>query len=363
MDILNNLNQENILLIILLIIAIAIFILLFFISVKLLKRKESHKEDNQSFILLQNQINEITKMLDRKMGESKEEFKSAVQTQFSESQKLIKDITQQVSQVQESNKQVFNIAEQLQNLEKVLKNQKQRGNLGERGLELVLSNILPPTAYKLQYLFRNGSIVDAIIKTKEGIIPVDAKFSLDNYQRLIDEKDDEKREILEKEFKNDLKKRIDETAKYIKQEEGTTSFAFMFIPAEGIYYDLLVNEIGAVKTNTRNLIDYAHKDKNVIIVSPTTFAAFLQTILYGFHAFKIEERTKEIQKNVEALKRHFKSYEEMTRKLGNNLTTTTNSYNMLFKELNKTGKDFNKITEGDKLEIDVLSIDKPNMEE
>ena len=114
--------------------------------------------------------------------------------------------------------------------------------------------------------------MDAVIITKEGIISVDAKFSLDNYNRLINEDDKERKAVLEKEFKNDLKKRIDETAKYIKPKDGTLPFAIMYIPAEGIYYDLLINEVGSVKVNTRSLIDYAYVDKNVMIVSPTTFS-------------------------------------------------------------------------------------------
>jgi DNA recombination protein RmuC len=204
----------------------------------------------------------------------------------------------------------------LQSLEKVLKNQKQRGSLGEAGLELILSNMLPPDAYHMQYAFKDGEVVDAAIFAKDGIIPVDAKFSLDNYNRLVNETDEDKRALLERDFKNDLKRRIDETAKYIKPKEGTLPFAFMFIPAEGIYYDLLVNEVGAVKVNTRSLIDYAYQDKNVVIVSPTTFAAYLQSVLHGFRAFRIEESAKLIGKRVGELGRHIKSYDEYMRKLG-----------------------------------------------
>jgi DNA recombination protein RmuC len=186
--------------------------------------------------------------------------------------------------------------------------------------------------------------VDAVIVTKDGMIPVDAKFSLDNYNRVTMAIDDKQREELEKEFKNDLKKRIDETSKYIRPEEGTLPFAFMFIPAEGIYYDLLVNEVGAVKVNTRNLIDYAYNDKKVIIVSPTTFAAYLQSVLYGFKAFKIEEGAKDIIKRVDELGKHLKAYEEYVAKLGNALSTTVNHYNSAYKELGKVDKDVTRIT-------------------
>jgi DNA recombination protein RmuC len=269
---------------------------------------------------------------------------------------------QGVTQVSESSKQVFTVAESLKNLEKVLKHQKQRGNLGEASLELILSNILPPTAYKMQYEFPGGETVDAVIMTKDGMIPVDAKFSLDNYQRLSEETDDSRKADLEKEFSNDLKKRIDETAKYVRTKDGTLPFAFMYIPAEGIYYDLLVNEVGAVKTNTRSLIDYAYKDKNVIIVSPTTFAAYLQSVLYGFRAFQIEEQAKDIRKNVEQLSRHIAAYEEYYKKIGTSLSTTVNHYNAGYKELGKIDKDVLRIT-GDTPGLEVAQIEKPLLTE
>jgi DNA recombination protein RmuC len=259
--------------------------------------------------------------------------------------------------VSESTKQVFTIADQLQNLEKVLKNQKQRGNLGEAGLELILSNILPPTEYKLQYGFKNGEVVDAIITTKDGMIPVDAKFSLDNYSRLVNETDDERKAELERDFKNDLKRRIDETSKYIRPAEGTLPFAFMFIPAEGIYYDLLVNEVGATKVNTRSLIDYAYNEKKVIIVSPTTFAAYLQSVLHGFRAYKIEEGAVQIRKNVGELGKHLKAYEEYHTKLGKNLGTVVNQYNFSGKELKKIDKDILRIT-GDSAGLEPMLIEE-----
>ncbi|MCH8136023.1 MAG: DNA recombination protein RmuC [Proteobacteria bacterium] len=252
------------------------------------KKKESDSDD-KGLLLLQQQLQELTRTMDLKMGESAQKMYDSMQTQSSQSQRLIQDInkqvheqlrlvTKEVAEVTESNKKVFDVGEQLQNLETVLKHQKQRGNLGEASLQLALENILPATAYKLQYMFEGGETVDAVIITKDGMIPVDAKFSLDNYRRLVDATDDAQRKILEKEFKNDLKKRIDETAKYIKPQEGTLDFAFMFIPSEAVYYDLLINKIGAVKVNTVSLIEYAAGQKKVMVVSPTTFLAYLQTV-------------------------------------------------------------------------------------
>jgi DNA recombination protein RmuC len=274
----------------------------------------------------------------------------------------VQDVTSKLEKLEATNKQVVSFTDQLQNLEKVLTNSKNRGSLGEANLELILSNILPPQNYEMQYRFKDGETVDAVIKIKNHLLPVDAKFSLENYRRILAETDLGKKVELEKMFKNDLKKRIDETSKYIRPNEDTLDFAFMFIPAEGIYYDLLINEVGAVKVDTGGLIDYAFKEKKVIIVSPTTFAAYLQTVLQGLRALQIEESAKEIRKRVEELGRHMISVDSYMQKLGNNLGTVVNSYNATYKELGKVDKDVVKITEGEK-KIEPLTLEKPQIEE
>lgn len=355
----------------LILVALVILLLLVnaFVVYQLLHRTDEKPETNDSLLLLQQQLEQLRSTMDDRMGKSSEQMYSSLKEQSERSQRLIQDINRQVSEqmqqviknvteVGESSKQVFTVAEQLQSLEKVLKHQKQRGNLGEASLQLALENILPAGAYQLQYSFPGGEVVDAVVETKDGLIPVDAKFSLDNYRRLVEAADDAERESLEKEFKNDLKRRIDETAKYIRPQDGTLPFAFMYIPAEAIYYDLLVNEVGSVKVNTRSLIDYAYKDKNVIIVSPTTFAAYLQSVLYGFRAFRVEETAKEIQKNVEKLTRHLQAYDQYFEKLGKSLSTTVNHYNAASKELAKVDKDVVKIA-GESIGHEVSALERP----
>lgn len=310
----------------------------FFILYRALRPKEQ-KDSGEGMMLIQQQLQHIGDQM----------------------RKSLVDVTREQTKTNEQTRQFVVIAEQLANLEKTLKHQKQRGNLGELSLELILSNMLSPGQYSLQHKFKNGETVDAIISTKEGIICVDAKFSLDNYNRVTNAIDDRQREELEKEFKNDLKKRIDETAKYIRPDEGTLPFAFMFIPAEGIYYDLLVNEVGSVKVNTRNLIDYAMHEKHVIIVSPTTFYAYLTSVIYGFKAFKIEQGAKDIIKRVDELGKHLKAYDEYMGKVHNSLGTTVNHFNAAYKELGKVDKDITRIT-GESMELDVKQIDKPTTE-
>lgn len=361
--------MTNILLTVLIFLLAAVLGGVFFVYKKIQDQQKPKEGEQNLFVMLQNQIQELNRTVDEKMAdthkamhETQQNLHKTIQSQFGQSTKVITEITEKLTSLDKTNQQVIGFSEQLNNLEKVLTSQKTRGNLGEAGLQLVLENILPPTAFELQYGFSDGDIVDAIVKTKDGIIPVDAKFSLDNYNRILEAMDDKQKEQYEKEFKNDLKKRIDETAKYIKPKEGTMDFAFMFIPAEAIYYDLLVNEVGAVKVNTRSLIDYAFKDKKVIIVSPTTFAAYLQTVLQGLRALKIEEGAKTIRKNVEMLGKHLKAYESFMQKLGGSMSTTVNHYNAAYKELGKIDKDIVKITEGERA-IEPEVLDKPKLEE
>ena len=328
----------------------------YFINKKIAEFLKSQKND-QSLLLIQNQINEITKTLDNRLNESSK----MMQNQFNESSKIITDVTEKLTKLDETSKQVLDLKTPLKNLEDILKNPKHRGILGEYQLEMILKNVLPPATYKMQYSFGDGDIVDAAIFVKDKIIPVDSKFSLENYNRIVAEKDPNARIKLEKEFKLDLKKRIDETAKYIKPQKNTMDFAFMFIPAEGIYYDLLINQVGAVKVNTRDLIEYAFIDKHVIIVSPTSFYAYLQMVLQGLKSLEIEESAKEIKERVEKLGRHIKNYEEYMKRMGNSLGTTVNHFNSASKEYKKIDKDVIKIS-GEKQTVEAIEIDKPKVE-
>ncbi len=333
---------------------LVIIILGFTVVILFLQRIHRSRKDDHAFILLQNQINEVNKTL----GENLSNTQEALQRQFSQSSRIIQEVTEKLTKLDETNKQVVGFAEQLKSLENVLTNPKQRGILGEYFLETLLKNVLPPAAYQMQYRFKDGEAVDAVIFVKDRIIPVDSKFSLENYNRLVEEQDPAARDRLEKQFKQDVKNRIDETAKYIRPDEKTMDFAFMFIPSEGIYYDLLINRIGTIKAQTRDLIEYAFKDKHVIIVSPTSFFAYLQTVLQGLRALQIEQSAQQIREHVERLQKHLISYDDFMRRLGNNLGTTVNMYNSAYSEFKKVDKDVTRITEQES-GIEPLEIDKP----
>lgn len=342
-----------------------IFIGLFFIGfgvVIYLILKQSKKplnDDNQGLRLLLDQMNELNRTVDRKLSETTKNMSDSMKTQFSESSKLIKDVTVGLTKLDETNKQVVSFADQLQNLQDILKNPKQRGVLGEYYLETLLKNVLPPGNYQMQYAFKNGEIVDAVVFVKDKIIPVDSKFSLENYNRLTEAKNPTEKERLEKLFVNDLKLRITETSKYIRPAEGTMEFAFMFIPHEAIYYDLLINKIGAITEDTENLIQRAASKYKVIIVSPTSFLAYLQTVLQGLKAMQIEESAKQIKVNVENLQKHLKVYEEYHTKLGTTLGTAVNHYNASSKEFKKVDKDMLRVTGSTSIE-EVPQLDRPD---
>ena len=335
-------------------------ILVYFVLQKF-SRKETPQNDTGLQLILA-QMNELTRTVDQKLGQSAKDVNETMRHQSSEAAKIIRDVTEKLTLLDQTNKQVVSFTEQLEELQDILKNPKQRGILGEYYLEALLRNILPAGAYEMQYTFPNGTIVDAAVFVKDKIIPVDSKFSLENYNRLSGEKDPIRKAEYEKTFVNDLKMRITETSKYIQPENGTMDFAFMFIPHEAIYYDLLVNSVGTAAEGEENLIQRAASKYKVIIVSPTSFLAYLQTVLQGLRALKIEETAKDIVKRVGELGKHLKAYEDYHLKLGAALSTTVNHYNATGKELKKIDKDVMRITE-ESPGLETLTLDKPNLEE
>src|SRR3989338_6313633 len=342
-------------------IAIVILVLVFFQGVGLwiiMKRQEKLKEipkDDTGLMLLQKQIQNMESALDSRMNESSRNVNETMRTQLGESAKLIREITAEITSVKEIGRETGKFAEQLKSLQEIIKNPKQRGVLGEYYLETVLKNVLPPGMYQMQYPFKNGEIVDAVVFMNGKVVPIDSKFSLENYNRFIQAPEGE-RAAFEKTFVNDLKLRIQETAKYIRPEEDTMDFAFMFSPSEGIYYDLLTNQVGAGEEE--NLIQRASSKYKVIIVSPTSFLAYLQTVMQGLKALQIEKQAEEIQKRVGELGKHIGSYEEYYKKLGTALGTAVSHYNSGYKELGKIDKDVYRIAQ-EKMEIEVELLEKP----
>ena len=361
---------------VLIIIIIALAAVIIFQSIRINKNLNSKNQD-QGINLLKMDVIELNKSLNRmrenldlnlnnfnekvseKIERNNVQLQNSMTKQISESAKIVEEVSKRLTKLDETNNRVVNVADELKTLQNALQNPKQRGVLGEFYLAQVLENVLPPNAFQIQYKFKNGEIVDAaIFLDQHKILPVDSKFSLENYNRMI-ESEGEERKILAKKVRDDLKMRIDETSKYIRPDENTMDFAFMFIPSESLYYDILINKVGS-QGSERDLIEYAFRDKRVIVVSPTSFMAYLQTVLQGLKSLKIEEQSKEIQKRVSQLGTHISKYEDLMQRLGKSLGTTVNHFNNAHKELGKIDKDVVKIAgEDSKSGVEPQLLDKP----
>ncbi len=353
--------------------------LVFILLTLVLRSSKTVAPDNNASLLLKEDLktlsDDIAKLKDgvqqqltERLDKNQELMRESIQRQFAASSKIISDVTERLTKLDDTNKRVVDVADELKTLQNVLQNPKQRGVLGEYYLDQVLKNVMPPDRYKLQYKIGKTDggielICDAVILLDKGkMLPVDSKFSLENYNRLVESTDKAERETLAKAFKADLKGRIDETAKYIRPRDGTMDYAFMFIPSEAIYYDLLVNKVGTTNTSARDLIEYAFREKNVIIVSPTTFMAYLQTVMQGLRALQIEEQAKDIQVRVGELGRHIAAYETLMQKLGGSLGTTVNHFNNAHKELKKIDKDVIKIADSAP-SVEAILLDRPQQDE
>ena len=361
---------------VLIIIIIALAAVIIFQSIRINKNLNSKNQD-QGINLLKMDVIELNKSLNRmrenldlnlnnfnekvseKIERNNVQLQNSMTKQISESAKIVEEVSKRLTKLDETNNRVVNVADELKTLQNALQNPKQRGVLGEFYLAQVLENVLPPNAFQIQHKFKNGEIVDAeIFLDQHKILPVDSKFSLENYNRMI-ESESEERKILAKKVRDDLKMRIDETSKYIRPDENTMDFAFMFIPSESLYYDMLINKVGS-QGSERDLIEYAFRDKRVIVVSPTSFMAYLQTVLQGLKSLKIEEQSKEIQKRVSQLGTHISKYEDLMQRLGKSLGTTVNHFNNAHKELGKIDKDVVKIAgEDSKSGVEPQLLDKP----
>lgn len=356
--------EQSILLIVLVVVVLGFGVVIAILNQRLRELKNSNAVE-----MMKADVTELARtitMLQQNMGDKLERSHSVVQTsvqkQLSESAKLITDVTQRLAKLDETNRRVVDVADELKTLQNVLQNPKQRGVFGEYYLQSVLDNVLPPGQFAMQYKFADGEIVDAVIFLEKGqILPVDSKFSLENYNRMIEATDKLERDRLMMKVKADLKGRIDETSKYIRPSENTMDFAFMFIPSESLYYDLLINNVGN-GGSSRDLIEYAFREKRVIIVSPTSFMAYLQTVLQGLRSLQIEDQAKDIQVRVGKLGQHIAKFEEYMQKLGGALGVTVNHYNAAHKELGKVDKDVVKIASADP-SVEPLLLDRPQRDE
>jgi len=315
---------------------------------------------------IENRLFKTSEIIDKKLSESSKLISENMTKTFDtsskinlESNKAIEQITKKLTELDETNKQIKDIWSQLKWLENILKNPKQRWNLWEYFLKELLENVFNSEQYKLQYNIKDIWIVDAALFIADKIIPIDSKFPQENYDRLISSTDEFSTKKHSLNLKKDIQNRIDETSKYISEENGTVDFAFMLIPAEWLYYDLFINKLWDIEP--RKLIEYAFS-KKVIICSPSGFYAYLQTVIQWMKSLQIEAQAKEIQKYVIKLQKDLDSYNDTFLRLWNSLSTTVNHYNNAGKRLSIIDKDIFKISSWEiAWNLEILELNKPNI--
>lgn len=345
------------LIIIITVLIIGIGAILWVLNTKL--SNSNQKDDQTASLLIQNQLNSLVNNLDSRLTETnriiQEQLHSSnvwLQQQNSSNNdllqkisennsKILREVTEKLVKVEDTNTQIVNFAAQMQSLENILKNPKQRGIMGEYFLETMLGNVLPKSVYKTQHPFKDGVIVDAVIFTKDKIIPIDAKFSLDAYNRMANCNDKDLLKSIEKEFLRDIRLRIDETSKYVKPEENTIDLAFMFVPSDSVYQEII--RMGCETEAPVDIITYAY-GKKVVIVSPTSFFAYLQTLLKALKTVQIEEQVGEIIKYLNESAKYLAMFEEEMNKLGRNISALNNTYNRANNEAKKLSKRIAKVT-------------------
>src|SRR3989338_11411451 len=317
--------------------------------------KKSKKGSDQSLSLFQQQITSLQEQLrisleastariseylqqqsgqrQQTVGERLDNVSQTVGQRLDNAARVVMQLDQRMGKVEEATKRVFEVGQDIASLQEILRAPKLRGNLGEQFLGDLLAQMLPQDAYALQHSFKDGERVDAIIRTAHGFVPVDAKFPLENFQRLISASTDEDRMKCRKLFVSDVKKHVSDIAKkYIRPGEGTFDFALMYVPAENVYYEIIAREenLGEEASSAALALK-----KQVIPVSPNTFYAYLHTILLGLRGMRVEKFAKEILNDMGRIRTEVKNFTDEFATIGKHLSNATSAYGKAEKRLTR----------------------------
>lgn len=291
------------------------------------------QQTNQQVETLRQTVNDSLQAMTAQMSKALTEANKTVGDRLDNTAKVIGDVRQQLGQLDESSKRMAEVGRDISKLQEILQPPKLRGSLGELFLGDLLAQVLPPDHYDLQYMFKGGEKVDAVVRLSAGLVPIDAKFPLENFKRILASAGEEERKAARKGFLNDVKSHIDDIAsKYIRVDEDTFDFALMYIPAENVYYETIIkdDEFGG----EMSLFTYALK-RRVIPVSPNSFYAYLQTIILGLKGMRVEEKSREILENIARLHKEFEGFAESFRLVGQHLDNSQKKFDEAQKRFGK----------------------------
>lgn len=284
------------------------------------------------------QLGQVSSQMNIRLGQVTEQLQKStgdLNTRLDNAARVVQEVSKGLGGLSEATKKVFDVGKDIASLQEILRSPKLRGGLGELFLGDLLAQIFPPAHYALQHRFKSGEAVDAVIKLGSNLVPIDAKFPLENFKRIIETATEDERKTAKRKFITDVKKHVDAIAgKYILPDEGTFDFALMYIPAENVYYELIIKD-EAIDTD-KSLLNYSFT-KRVIPVSPNSFYAYLQTILLGLKGMHIEEQAQEILKNLARLSGDFEKFRADFELVGKHLTSTKARYDDADKRLEKFG--------------------------
>lgn len=320
----------------LILIALAVVIILLLILF-LKPRPESN-----ALNLLQQQIENLREQVRKSLDDAN----LLINQRLEFTTKAVTEVQANLAKIEESNKRIYEVGKDIASLQEILRAPKLRGGLGELFLGDLLSQILPSDHFDLQHKFKSGEKVDAVVKLGDGLVPVDAKFPLENFQKIIKAETEEDKKYFQKQFTSDVKKHIDSIAlKYILPDEKTYEFALMYIPAENIYYETIIKD--EQSGEGKSISSYA-LDKKVIPVSPNTFYIYLKTILLGLRGMKIEEKALDIIRSLQRLRGDFSKFQEDFSKLGTHLSHASSCYDSAEKRLERFGDKLSQVEDSEK---------------
>ncbi|HTF99810.1 MAG TPA: DNA recombination protein RmuC [Nitrospirota bacterium] len=271
------------------------------------------------------QLNQVTQQLQKSTGD--------LNTRLDNAARVVQEVSKGLGGLNEATKKVFDVGKDIASLQEILRSPKLRGGLGELFLGDLLAQIFPPAHFTLQHRFKSGEAVDAVIRLGRSLVPIDAKFPLENFRRVVETATEEERRAAKRKFVGDVKRHIDAIAgKYILPDEGTFDFALMYIPAENVYYELIIKD--EALDADKGLLHYAFA-KRVVPVSPNSFYAYLQTILLGLKGMHIEEQAQEILKSLARLSGDFYRFKADFDLVGKHLVNVKTKYDDADKKLGK----------------------------